>query len=267
MNYTHIFWDWNGTLLDDVDYCIATVNRSLSARNMPLMDKEKYYRLFRFPIKDYYADLGFTFRDDTYERLAEEYNRNYAAHNKSLSLREHAEETLAVFKSKKITQYILSASERTVLERALSSYGIENYFEKVLSTDNYLAEGKISYGKKFAETLPKNASVLLIGDTEHDAETAKAIGADCVLIRGGHSSDEKLSALGIKTISSLHELYPIVLGSSSASAPAKKKISLSNADNLERRSFDISEAEPNSFRTRYKDFYDDLKNTNKTEDW
>ena len=34
MNYTHVFWDWNGTLLDDVDYCIATVNRSLSLRSM-----------------------------------------------------------------------------------------------------------------------------------------------------------------------------------------------------------------------------------------
>lgn len=264
MNYTHVFWDWNGTLLDDVDYCIATVNRSLSARNMPLLDKDRYYRLFRFPIRDYYTDLGFSFREESYELLAEEYNRHYAENNGDLPLRKNAEEVLAVFKGKGIRQYILSASERTVLESALSAYGIDGYFEKVLSTDNYLAEGKISYGKKFAETLPPDASVLLVGDTEHDVETARAIGADCVLLRGGHSADDKLSSFGVKIIGDLHELYPIVLGTPVCARP---KVKLFDADSLERRSFDIAEAEPASFRTRYKDFYDDLKNTNKTEDW
>ena len=27
--YSHIFWDWNGTLLNDVDWCIARINHML----------------------------------------------------------------------------------------------------------------------------------------------------------------------------------------------------------------------------------------------
>lgn len=264
MKYTHVFWDWNGTLLDDLDYCIDVVNVSLSSRGMNIMTKETYHKLFHFPIKDYYRDLGFDFEKDSYDDLAVEFNSNYALYDDKLSLRKHAKEVLAVFRGKKIPQYILSASERVVLETALARYGIDGYFEKVLCTDNVLAEGKISYGKKFVDTLPVDRKILLVGDTEHDIETAEAIGADVVLVKGGHTSDEKLSTLGVKVISDLHELYPIILGETVS--PAKIKPPMTAAE-AEKRSFDINEAEPKNFRTRYKDFYDDLKNTNKTEDW
>lgn len=264
MNYTHLFWDWNGTLLDDADYCIAAVNRSLSARNLPLLTRKRYYELFRFPIKDYYVDLGFDFRKESYESLAEEYNKAYYGDIEKMPLRKNAKEVLAVFRGKKLPQYILSASERNVLVDSLRLHGIEEYFSSLICTDNYLAEGKIAYGKTFAETLPPDSRPLLVGDTEHDFETANAIGADCVLIAGGHSSKEKLSSFGVPVIDDLHELYPIVFGEGKKT---QKNFFFSGSDAAERRSFDINEAEKKDFRTRYKDFYDDLKNTNKTEDW
>ena len=264
MNYTHLFWDWNGTLLDDADYCIAAVNRSLSARGLPLMDRKRYYEVFRFPIREYYVDLGFDFTKEKYEDLAEEYNLAYASEIDKMPLRRHAKEVLAVFRGKSLPQYILSASERNVLLSSLRLHGIEGYFSSLVCTDNYLADGKIAYGKRFAETLPAGSKLLLVGDTEHDYETARAIGADCVLLSGGHSSAEKLASFGVPVIDDLYELYPIVFGSDAKRAPLP---SFSNADAAERRSFDINEAEKKDFRTKYKDFYDDLKNTNKTEDW
>lgn len=264
MKYSHVFWDWNGTLVDDMDYCIDVVNVSLSSRGMDIMTKEKYHKYFRFPIKDYYSDLGFDFDKESYDDLATEFNRNYAAYNDKLSLRKHAKEVLAVFRGKHIPQYILSASERVVLETALVRYGIDGYFEKVLCTDNVLAEGKISYGKQFVDALPKKRKILLVGDTEHDVETAAAIGADVVLVKGGHISDEKLARLGVKIIDDLHELYSLVLDEPSSPVKFARPMTAAEA---EKRSFDINEAEPKNFRTKYKDFYDDLKNTNKTEDW
>ena len=46
MNYDCIFWDWNGTLLDDTDYCIKTVNKSIEKRGLPFLDKKRYYEIF-----------------------------------------------------------------------------------------------------------------------------------------------------------------------------------------------------------------------------
>ena len=267
MKYTHLFWDWNGTLLNDVEYCVAAVNRSLAARSLPLLDLERYYRLFRFPIREYYVDLGFDFSKESYEDLALEYNMAYAQNLNEMPLRTHAKEVLAVFHGKNLPQYILSASERNILVDSLRINGIDKYFPTLLCTDNYLADGKISYGKKFAESLPKDARILLVGDTEHDLEAANAIGADCVLVTGGHSSKQKLATLGVPVIDDLHELYPIVFGSESSENKGKTYVFLPSAGAAERRTYDINEAEKKDFRTKYKDFYDDLKNTNKTEDW
>lgn len=35
----------------------------------------------------------------------------------------------------------------------------------------------------------------MVGDTIHDAEVAKALGAQCVLYTGGHQSRERLAAV------------------------------------------------------------------------
>ena len=37
VKYTHIIWDWNGTLLDDYQFCIKIMNEMLKKRGMPVM--------------------------------------------------------------------------------------------------------------------------------------------------------------------------------------------------------------------------------------
>ena len=51
---------------------------------------------------------------------------------------------------------------------------------------------------------PKNA--LFIGDTDHDVETADAVGAPCVLLAGGHQSFEVLSRCGVPVFRTAAEL-------------------------------------------------------------
>ena len=58
-HYRTIIWDWNGTLLDDVDISIAATNMLLEERGLPLLDKKRYQEVFDFPVKDYYARIGF----------------------------------------------------------------------------------------------------------------------------------------------------------------------------------------------------------------
>ena len=40
MGYKHIIWDWNGTLLNDRQYCIKIMNEVLNRRNMDEMTEE-----------------------------------------------------------------------------------------------------------------------------------------------------------------------------------------------------------------------------------
>ena len=49
-----IFWDWNGTLLDDVDFTHGCLNWMLESHGYPQRyDLAQYRELFRFPIEDY----------------------------------------------------------------------------------------------------------------------------------------------------------------------------------------------------------------------
>lgn len=263
MNYTHVFWDWNGTMIDDLRYSVDVVNVSLKKRNLPLLTIEKYLKTFRFPIKDYYQDLGFDFSIDSYENLAIEYHDLYQKNCKNLTLHDGLKEVLAVFASKNIPQYVLSASERKILEDGLDYYGIRKYFTSISALENYYAFSKISIGKALVSTMPKDAKILMIGDSEHDYEVASAVGIDCVLFSKGHGLRERLTSLNVPVIDDLRQLYPIVLNTEKKGTPPK----LHTVFDRETRSYDLSDSQPETFSTRYKDFYDDLKNTNKTEDW
>ena len=74
MNYTHIFWDFNGTILDDVQTGIDCVNTLLEKRGLPIIPNKEYYKeVFGFPIVDYYKRLGFDFDKESYHGVAVEW--------------------------------------------------------------------------------------------------------------------------------------------------------------------------------------------------
>ena len=57
-----IFWDWNGTLMDDVDFTHSCLNWMLETHGYPQRyDLAAYRELFGFPIEDYYRCAGFDF--------------------------------------------------------------------------------------------------------------------------------------------------------------------------------------------------------------
>ena len=61
-----IIWDWNGTLLDDLDLSLESVNILLEERNLPALSVEKYKDIFCFPIVDYYVKAGFDFEKEAF---------------------------------------------------------------------------------------------------------------------------------------------------------------------------------------------------------
>ena len=54
-----VIWDFNGTILDDVELATGSMNELLRRRNLPPIDKATHRRVFRFPVSDYYRSLGF----------------------------------------------------------------------------------------------------------------------------------------------------------------------------------------------------------------
>ena len=90
-----IFWDWNGTLMDDVDFTHGCLNWMLESHGYPQQyDLAQYRELFRFPIEDYYRLAGFDFSRHPYPMLAEHFMAHYNAGVDACPVTAHAVDTL-----------------------------------------------------------------------------------------------------------------------------------------------------------------------------
>ena len=202
----YCIWDFNGTILDDVDTGIRAVNELLEARSLrPIASKEEYQAVFGFPIREYYERLGFDFSKESYETLAPIWVERYLHYVREASIFEDVRRTLRYFAEQGVRQVILSATEHGMLCQQLKELSILEYFEEILGLDNIHAASKISLAREW-RARHAQASLLLIGDTDHDVDTARQMGAECVLIARGHQSSERLSTLGVPIYQNLDEM-------------------------------------------------------------
>ena len=209
--YSHIIWDWNGTLFDDVDWCIEVINMLLSKRKMKTLDSiSEYHAVFCFPIIEYYRRIGFDFDAESFEDLAEEFIALYHSNNSGNSrLFSNAEDTLDLVQKMGITQIILTASKKCNLLSQMSGFEISGYFDALLGLTDIYGKSKIEIGLDYIrQNNIENA--VLIGDSLHDYEVAQALGVDCILIPNGHQSRETLQTCGAPLSNNISEVIEYI---------------------------------------------------------
>lgn len=208
----HVIWDWNGTLLDDLDLCLDIINRILASRGLSSLTREQYQQVFDFPVKDYYQRLGFDFTREPFETISTEFITTYERRRSECHLMDGAQQALEAVSRLGISQSIISASKMEYLSLAVAEYGIEGYFERIMGLDNHHAHGKLALAEGFLASNNLEASnVLIIGDTTHDAAIAASLGASCLLIPNGHHSKQRLQETGAVMIDTLLDLHQQLL--------------------------------------------------------
>ncbi len=209
-NYQHIIWDWNGTLLNDVQLCADIMNNLLKARSLPTITLKTYREIFTFPVKDYYIKAGHDFVNESFEEISVDFIAEYESRKAGCTLYPFVAEILEIVHSLKIEQHLLSAYKQNNLEDIIKHFGINEYFNSVRGLDHIYADGKIELGKQLMNEISSNgkgSKVLLIGDTIHDYEVAEGLKTDCLLVSNGHQNNEKLKSLNIPVIKNLKELF------------------------------------------------------------
>lgn len=210
--YKHIIWDWNGTLLDDVDVVIDAMNSLLKKRDLPLFDIEKYKDIFTFPVKEYYARLGFDFSEEPFEDLALEFVTKFNSEKHRFKLHVGVEEVLRFIESMGMSQSILSASQEEELNVAVDSMNIKGYFLKIAGLHNHYAVSKAERGIELIRDLELNPKdVLLIGDTVHDHEVAEGMGCECLLVCNGHQSSRRLSGCSAGIVDTVIDVVDFII--------------------------------------------------------
>lgn len=212
MRIKQVVWDWNGTLLDDIDVSMDALNVILKQEQLPLVtDPEEYRRYFQFPVIEYYKKVGFDFEKTSFEQLANKYMAHYQPHSLHCRLHAHVEDILQVLNGKGIQQYVLSASKLTFLKEQLAQYHIMPYLQGIYGLNDIQAHSKKALAIDFIrrEHIHQDSTVF-IGDSVHDSEVAHAAGCHCVLIANGHEHIDKLKTTGVPVVSMIKDI-PSVL--------------------------------------------------------
>lgn len=205
-DYDLILWDFNGTLLDDLQYGIDTVNVLLRKRALPTLDTvEAYYGVFGFPVKDYYEKIGLWRRDEDFSPVANEWMDRYRAYQHTVGLRPGVEEVLSAILASDTALGVLSATETEMLKGQLAERDILSRFSVILGRDDIYASDKSGLARTYRAAHP-DARVLMIGDTSHDLTTARAGGFDCLLVAGGHESEASLLASGAPVAKDIYDV-------------------------------------------------------------
>ena len=128
--------------------------------------------------------------------ISVEFAEGYARHFQGLH--PGAKELLYRLRDAGIQQVILSSNHLASIEADLARFGIRDCFSQVLGAGQSV----------------KPEDMVLIGDSLHDYDTAKAMGVPCILCAIGHQSREDLLTAGVPVVDQFSQLEALLKNSS-----------------------------------------------------
>ena len=210
-----VVWDWNGTLLNDVEVAFSAMNQMLSRRGLPRLESLSAYReIFTFPVRDYYEAAGLDLERESFSELAVEWTQLYNRFYPSCGLFPKAAEILKAVQGMGLRQLLVSASQQEALDRQVEEQGLTGCFEAQLGISNIYAGSKAGLAQAYFQRqgiCPQEA--VFLGDTLHDWQVAEEAGCLCALLSQGHQSRSLLETAGVPVLDRLEEVLPLLGGS------------------------------------------------------
>lgn len=204
----HVIFDWNGTLINDLELAVKGVNALRQAQSLPALDALVYRQHFGFPIRHFYETLGINCASGLFDELIRTYLGIFNREIDACSLHPGAESFLLGLKKQGVTISVLSASQHQTLIRNLKAAGIDHLVDIVSGLTDTQAMGKIDIASQLDQALGHPGSAaLMIGDTDHDIEVARACGWQVASVSHGHQSDDRLRAIHPHVFSDLPSVY------------------------------------------------------------
>jgi phosphoglycolate phosphatase len=181
-----VCWDWNGTLLNDVEIARAAMNRVLRNRRLPVIaDEDAYRRVFGFPIVEFYSRLGLD--EGSFVQAADQYLALFAQTVGQASLHREAAATLAAIDALGVEQVLISATPDVVLAEQLAPHAVGTHFSRILGITDVYAASKAHVVESWLRGSGHDPRrVLMVGDTNHDEEIAELLHLEFLRFARGH---------------------------------------------------------------------------------
>lgn len=210
MRYKYIFWDFNGTIIDDVHNALGCVNDLLERKKRSPITLSEYYNYVETPIIGFYRHI-LPPEELDFDEISKLFHEDYAKRIADTHLSEGAYELMHSLKEQGAHQYIVTANHIDEVTDLIKKFGVFDCVEQILGANNTLAESKTERAKALFNSLnihPNDA--IFIGDTLHDLETANALGIDYVLVEYGHQGRKLLREHNAFTVPTLKDVEKII---------------------------------------------------------
>ena len=173
MEIKSIIFDWDGTLGMTLHLWLAGYRQSLQDQGHTILDsviaRDFFYEHDKGQLK--YPDVDF-------EKLIEDTRSHVFSHLDDLKLYPDAKETVVTLHERGFVLALVSSSNRKLLEKGLSLYGLETYFSSIISGDDITKHKPDP--EAFNQTLQtidcRAKNTLIIGDSRTDILAGKATG-------------------------------------------------------------------------------------------
>jgi phosphoglycolate phosphatase-like HAD superfamily hydrolase len=201
----HLIWDWNGTLLDDLDLVVAATNASLASVGGPRVTVDEHRRDFCRPLATYYSRvLGRQISPAEFATLDQAF---HDAYRRGLADCHLAADAMTAIGRWTGSQSLLSMFFHHELVPVVQRHGLVEHLRRVDGLRDPVGGGpKTPHLKAHLEALSVPAEdCVLIGDSVDDAEAATAVGARIVLYGGGITDVDRLRATGLPVATTLVE--------------------------------------------------------------
>ncbi len=214
--------DWNGTLLDDLDAHVKAHNDFMHLVGVhEAIDAATYQEQFEIPIENFVAkrhgDVAY-FKRHT-EELAHRFHVMVDMYSEDCKLRPGVSAFLSWANEQPDLRVIIFSNHiDTLIDKELNRQGISAYFNAqsiICNSESHAINHRRGKGEKLAEYMKREGfaaeDVLVVGDTEEEADIAHDLGAHAVLVKGGYNSERRLREAAPETIlDSVEDLRGVV---------------------------------------------------------
>ena len=196
MTHPHIVWDWNGTLLNDLDLVVRSVSASIARYGHDPIDADMYRDHYTRPVRSFYDSLfGRQVGDMEWFDLNKIFHEVYYAGVDGASLADDAVAVLEGAAGLGLGQSLLSMSTHEHLVPTVRTHGIDRYFSLITGLERPSGEVKAAYLKRHLLDQDVDPStVVVVGDTPDDHMAAVSVGARSILYDGGSHHRHVLEA-------------------------------------------------------------------------
>lgn len=196
MRYPLIVFDWDGTIIDSHSAIVACMQEASRELGLAIPERERASHVIGLSLHEIFRIVAPDLPAVRYPEYVAAYRRHFLAREEAMQLFPGMGELLAQL-SKAHLLGIATGKSRKGLDRALAAAGIGDLFAASRCADETNPKPHPAMLLELMEELQVSAEgVLMIGDTSHDMQMARAAGVDAVAVAYGAHPEQGLRACG-----------------------------------------------------------------------